>query len=76
MDLVKVGLELGVGEPVDDATVLHDVIAIGDRRSEAKILLDQEYGEALLPWMEVPEDVTDAHEFAVRYAADRLNERG
>src|SRR6185369_2010946 len=48
VDLVKVGLELGVGEPVDDATVLHDVIAIGDRRSEAKILLDQEYGEALL----------------------------
>src|SRR6185295_8098715 len=48
VDLVKVGLELGVGEPVDNATVLHDVIAIGDRRSEAKILLDQEYGEALL----------------------------
>src|SRR5258705_3481079 len=46
--LVEVGLELGIGEPIDDATVLYVVIAVGDRRSEAKILLDQEYGEALL----------------------------
>ena len=48
MKLFEVGLELGIGEPIDDATVLYDVIAVGDRRGEAKILLDQEYGEALL----------------------------
>src|SRR3981081_24441 len=48
VNLVEVGLELGIGEPIDDATVLHHVIAIRDRRSEAKVLLDQEYGEALL----------------------------
>jgi hypothetical protein len=35
-----------------------------------------EYDDALQPWMEVPGDVSDAHEFAVRYAADRLNDRG
>ena len=48
MKLFEVGLELGIGEPIDDATILHDVIAVRDRRGEAKILLDQEYGEALL----------------------------
>ena len=31
-----------------------------------------EYGEALQSWVEVPADVTDAHGYAVRYAANRL----
>ena len=36
-----------------------------------------EYGDALLvPWMPVPEDVADAHHFAVQYAMDRLKDRG
>ena len=35
-----------------------------------------EYGSALLTWVDVPDDIPDAHVFAVRYAADRLNERG
>ena len=36
-----------------------------------------EYGEALLvPWLIVPEDVEDPHVFAIRYAADRLKDRG
>lgn len=44
---------------------------------EAEGHAELEYGDALLvPWMEVPDDVADAHAFAVRYAADRLNERG
>jgi hypothetical protein len=34
-----------------------------------------EYGDALLGWIDVPEDVADAHDFAVRYAAERLDER-
>ena len=34
-----------------------------------------EYGDALLAWIDVPNDVTDAHAFAVRYAAEQLNER-
>ena len=35
-----------------------------------------EYGDALVPWMEVPEDVADAHAFAIKYAYDQLNKRG
>ena len=35
-----------------------------------------EYGEALGEWLTVPDDVTDAHAFAVQYAHDRLNGRG
>jgi hypothetical protein len=35
-----------------------------------------EYGDAILTWMQVPADVTDAHDFAVRYAYDRLDKRG
>jgi len=36
----------------------------------------EEYGDALGTWVEVPDDVSDAHLFAVRYAAERLNDRG
>src|SRR6266702_5917669 len=46
--LVEIGFELGIGEPVDDATIFHHVVVIRNRRSEAKILLDQEDGETLL----------------------------
>ena len=35
-----------------------------------------EYGDALGEWMPVPDDVVDAHAFAVQYAHDRLNGRG
>jgi hypothetical protein len=35
-----------------------------------------EYGDALLEWIEVGDDVADVHVFAVRYAADRLKDRG
>src|SRR5215470_2609334 len=48
MKLVEIGFELGIGEPVDDAAIFHHVVAIRNRRSEAKILLDQEDGETLL----------------------------
>jgi hypothetical protein len=34
-----------------------------------------EYGEALFPWLEVPEEITDAHAFAIQYASDQLNQR-
>jgi hypothetical protein len=36
----------------------------------------EEYGDALGEWMDVPDEVTDAHAFAVAYAHDRLNGRG
>lgn len=46
---------------------------VEDARAQAAY----EYGDALiLPWMEVPEDVADPHEFAAKYALDRLNDRG
>jgi hypothetical protein len=35
-----------------------------------------EYGDALLEWVQVPEDVADAHAYAVRYAAEHLKGRG
>ena len=35
-----------------------------------------EYGDALGEWLAVPDDVRDAHSFAVQYAHDRLNGRG
>ncbi|MEX2153807.1 MAG: hypothetical protein WD825_10755 [Gemmatimonadaceae bacterium] len=34
-----------------------------------------EYGNALLPWNEVPEEITDAHAFVIQCAAERLNDR-
>ena len=35
-----------------------------------------EYGEALGQWLDVPDDIADAHAFAVRYAHEQLNDRG
>lgn len=36
----------------------------------------EEYGDALLAWEAVPDEVTDAHAYAITFAADRLNDRG
>jgi hypothetical protein len=46
-----------------------------DSALDAEGQADVEYGAALLPWMDVPDDVDDAHDFAIRYAAERLNGR-
>jgi hypothetical protein len=35
-----------------------------------------EYGDALVMWIQVPDDVVDAHAFAIRYAYEELNKRG
>lgn len=35
-----------------------------------------EYGDALGEWVDVPDEVADAHTYAVAYAHDRLNDRG
>jgi hypothetical protein len=43
--------------------------------AEATDQAAHEYGDALGEWMEVPETVSDAHAFAVQYAADRFNSR-
>lgn len=43
----------------------------------ARAQAEYEYGDALLvPWMDVPGDVEDAHHFAIQYALDRLKHRG
>jgi hypothetical protein len=47
-----------------------------DTAADAEAQAQAEYGDALLEWMDVPDDVADAHHFAIRYAADRLNQRG
>src|SRR5271166_592925 len=57
VQLAEIGLELGIDEPVDDAAMLHDVIAIRNRRSEPKILLHEQDGEALL--LEQPDGLAD-----------------
>jgi len=44
--------------------------------AEAQEQASYEYGDALLPWIEVPSEVTDAHAFAVQYAFERLDSRG
>jgi len=35
-----------------------------------------EYSDALGEWVDVPDEITDAHAYAVQYAAERLNSRG
>jgi hypothetical protein len=35
-----------------------------------------EYSDALGGWVDIPDDVEDAHAYAVQYAAERLNSRG
>lgn len=35
-----------------------------------------EYEDALGEWIEVPNDIVDAHVFAITYAHERLNDRG
>ncbi len=44
--------------------------------ADAKEQASEEYGDVLLPWEEVPDEVTDAHEYAIQYASERLNNRG
>ena len=43
--------------------------------ADAQEQASYEYGDALGPWVEVPRDVTDAHAYAIRYAAERLDSR-
>ena len=35
-----------------------------------------EYSDALDGWVDIPDEVEDAHAYAVQYAAERLNSRG
>ena len=44
--------------------------------AEAKERAGEEYGAALLPWEPLPDEVTDAHAYAINFASDRLNDRG
>ena len=49
VQLVDLARRVGVGDHVDDAAVLDDVMPVGDGRGKAEILLDQQDGEALAP---------------------------
>src|SRR3954465_4861365 len=46
VQLVHVRIELRVRDHVDDLAVLHHIMAVGDSRGKAEILLDQQDGEA------------------------------
>ncbi|HEU4994000.1 MAG TPA: hypothetical protein VFT29_04245 [Gemmatimonadaceae bacterium] len=43
--------------------------------AEAEHQAKLEYGDALFPWIDAPEEVKDVHAFAIQYAADQLNPR-
>src|SRR5262245_23652922 len=45
VQLVHVGLQVRIGEPIDHPAVLHDIVAIGDRAGEPEVLLDQQDGK-------------------------------
>src|SRR3990167_6083898 len=47
VQLVHAGRQLRVGNHVHHPAVLHHVVAVGDPRGEAEVLLDQQDGEAL-----------------------------
>ena len=47
-----------------------------DNAAQAEQQAIVEYGEALAPWIDVPSEISDAHLFAIKYAAEQLNERG
>src|SRR5213594_2649046 len=47
VQLAHVGVELGVGDRVDDAAVLHDVVAVGDGGREPEVLLDEQDRESV-----------------------------
>jgi hypothetical protein len=44
--------------------------------ADAKEQAAEEYGAALLPWEPVPDEVADAHAYAIGFASERLNDRG
>ena len=48
MQLLKIGIEIGGRELIDDPSVFHDVVAVRDGRRETEILFDQQNGESLL----------------------------
>src|SRR6185437_15872839 len=48
VQFLDVGIQLGVGELVDDTPMFHDVIAVRNGRSEAEILFHQQDRETLL----------------------------
>lgn len=43
--------------------------------AQAQQQAETEYGDSLMPWLDVPEEIGDAHAFAIQYAAEELNER-
>src|SRR5262245_40972502 len=48
VQLVEIGLEIRIGEGVNNAPMLHDVVAVRYGRCPTKVLLDQQDREALL----------------------------
>ena len=46
-----------------------------DSALEATRQAELEYGDALMPWVNIPADVGDAHIYAVEYAAERMKSR-
>src|SRR5437016_7834055 len=60
MQLVDVGLQVRIGEPIDHPAVLHDIVAVRDCRGEPEILLHEQNGEsARLQRADGPADLLD-----------------
>ena len=66
-------LDVGRGDHVDDAAVLHDVVAVGDGGGEMEVLLDQQDGEAAA--LELADDLADALHDHRRQPLGRLVEQ-
>src|SRR6266446_4465822 len=57
VQLVAFGVQFPLGKAFDHTAVLHDIVAVRDRRGEMEILLDQHDGEALR--LEGPDGAAD-----------------
>src|SRR5262245_61843060 len=47
VQLVHVGVQVRIGEPVDHPAVLHHIVAVGDSAGEPEVLLHQQDGKPL-----------------------------
>src|SRR5271170_1872346 len=72
VQLAHIRLQFAVGEGVDNSAMLHHEVAVGERRREAKVLLDEQDGETLV--LEFSDGAADLLDDDRRKALGRLVE--
>src|SRR5947208_16272034 len=68
VERLAASVDLVSRDHIDDAPSLHEVMAVGERRDEAEILLDEDHRETALPQL--------AHDGAERLHDDRREPSG